>query len=163
MAKERVGGEIGRIWGVALELGEKQAQSFRDRNGPIWLEIWVGGESGGVYRSGRSMEYNSFSLAQMLVAKRNDLRRKLERGRLVEVHDSVSANGNGLPHFRYVAPDELDPLILETQMRGVLVGLSSSYDDYRARLVLQRALAGETFAKPRKTFSEPFFSNGNGV
>ena len=140
-------------------LGASQMRVFMDGKGPIWLEIWVGGVAGRVHRVGRSMEYNSFSLAQMLVAKRNDLRRKLEEGGMVEVHNP--AKPNGLPMFEYVEPDILDVTILEEQMEGALNSLDGN-GDYIARLVLEKALRGETFAKLEKHFSRSFSSNGNG-
>lgn len=132
----------------AFELGRSQMERLQNGRGPIWLEIWLGGAEGRVYRVSRSMEFNSFSLVQMLVAKRNDFHRKLSVGGQVEVHD-LSKSG-GLPRYSYVTPDALDPILLEAQMAGALAGFDSQIGDYRARVVLEKALRGETFAKPRK-------------
>src|SRR3989344_4053448 len=144
----------------AFDLGKNQMERLQAGEGPIWLEIWLGGVRGEVYRVGRGMEYSDFSLAQMLVAKRNDLHRKLSIGGQVEVHDL--SKSRGLPRYSYVTPDALDPILLEAQMTGALVGFDSRVGDYRARVVLEKALKGETFAKPKKHFSGSFSSNGNG-
>ncbi|MBI4035292.1 MAG: hypothetical protein HY381_02745 [Candidatus Chisholmbacteria bacterium] len=135
----------GVIFQRAFELGRRQVQSFRDGSGPIWLEVWVGGETGGVYRTGRSMVYHSFDLTQTLVARRNGLMRRLENGGAVEVHDPAVTNG--WPRYVSVIPSNLDLQVWEEQMRGVLSNLDGSHSDYRARVVLERALAGETFSK----------------
>lgn len=133
---------------TAFELGRSQMEKLQVGGGSIWLEIWLGGAEGGVYRVGRGMEYNGFSLAQMLVAKRNDLHRRLSMGGQVEVHDL--SRSKGLPRYSYVTPDALDPILLETQMAGALAGFDPQIGDYRARVVLERALRGETFIEVRR-------------
>ncbi|MBI4035277.1 MAG: hypothetical protein HY381_02670 [Candidatus Chisholmbacteria bacterium] len=132
--------EIGRVLETAGNLGRKQMGVFQAQEGPIWLQIHVGGVAGQIYRVGRGMEYNSFSLAQVLVAKRNDLRRKLVSGKRVEVHDSRYVEG--WPRFMYVAADAFDVTVLEAQMAGALSAIDSDRDDYRVRIVLERALRG---------------------
>lgn len=134
----------------AFDLGRSQMERLQAGGGPIWLEIWLGGAEGGVYRVGRGMEYNSLSLAQMLMAKRNDLNRKLNQGGQVEVHNLSLSKPGELPRFAYVTPDATDLELLGAQMVGALAGFDSQVGDYRARVVLEKALKGETFAKVRR-------------
>lgn len=145
---------------TTFELGRAQMQRLQAGEGPIWLEMWVGGVEGGVYRVGRSMEFHTFSLVQMLVARRNGLRDKLITGTQVEVHDP--GKPEGLPRYNYIKPDALDPILLEAQMAGALVGLDPQIGDCRARVVLEKALRGETFTKPKKQLGGSFSGNGNG-
>lgn len=137
----------GQILQACFELGREQMARLQTGGGPLWLEMWLGGMTGRVYQVGRSMEYHGFSLAQMLVAKRNDLNRKLASGRGVEVHDGLS-NPGGLPRYAYVKPDPTDRLLLEAEMAGALAGFDPQSGDYRTKVVLKRGLGGEAFLKP---------------
>lgn len=151
---------VEQISQLTFDLGNLQMDKLCAGLGPIWLEIWVGGLTGKIQRVGRSMEYNGFSLAQMLVAKRNDLNRKLAGGGFVEVHSQNYPGG--LPRYMYVAPDRIDPLLLESQMAGALSVCGPNFGDYRARIILEKALKGEMFVKPKKPMRYDFPINGNG-
>lgn len=135
---------------TAFELGESQMLAFNDGRTSIWLEVFVGNTQYGV---GRNKEYTRFSLAQMFVAKRNFWTRMRATGGRIEVHKS-GCNGVWKEYDKLeVSPEDvnLSLILLERQIEGALSVLDGSdADSYKARLVLQRALAGETFAKIEK-------------
>ncbi len=135
--------DVGRVedaWGI----GDAQMTRFLTADGPHaeFPTAWVGGRDGRGYRLGRTMCYHPFDLVQTWGAIRNRVHAALLNDQSVEVR--------GKRGQEYVVPDLFDLVAMQATLEGALSAVQDHPDGneaYRARVHLERLLAGERFHK----------------